>query len=53
MNDILSIAKYTNNFMKLNWSNYDLSDSFDEYISSRQNRIDDDDDAMPLIDKLI
>ena len=36
MNVILSIAKYTNNHMKLNWSNYDLSDSFDEYISSKK-----------------
>ena len=36
MNVILSIAKYTNNHMKLNWSNYDLSDSFDEYISPKK-----------------
>ena len=34
MNDILRIGKYTNNYMKLKWSNYELAKSFDEYINS-------------------
>ena len=34
MNDILRFGKYTNNYMKLKWSNYELAKSFDEYINS-------------------
>ena len=34
MNDILRFDKYTNNYMKLKWSNYELAKSFDEYINS-------------------
>ena len=34
MNVILSFGKYTNNYMKLKWSNYELAKSFDEYINS-------------------
>ena len=34
MNDILRVGKYTNNYMKLKWSNYELAKSFDEYINS-------------------
>ena len=34
MNVILSFDKYTNNNMKVKWSNYELAKSFDEYISS-------------------
>ncbi len=36
MNDILIHSKYTNNKMKLKWSNYELSKSFDEYITSKK-----------------
>ena len=35
MNVILSIDKYTNNNMKVKWSNYELAKSYDEYISSK------------------
>ena len=35
MNDILSLTKYTNINMKLKWSNYELSNSYDEYISPK------------------
>ena len=34
MNVILSLDKYTNNNMKVKWSNYELAKSYDEYISS-------------------
>ncbi len=36
MNDILIHSKYTNNKMKLKWSNYELAKSFDEYITSKK-----------------
>ena len=39
MNDILRIGKYTNNYMKLKWSNYELAKSFDEYINSEVRNI--------------
>ena len=35
MNVILSLDKYTNNNMKVKWSNYELAKSYDEYISSK------------------
>ena len=35
MNDILSLTKYTNINMKLKWSNYELSNSYDEYITPK------------------